>query len=182
MADSDTGKQPEEDGGQSARLSPTISQDAADGRPEPPSGYRGETGQVGLPHFETTERVPDDLAEFQSARRMVTAAQIMALVSLFIGGAVLSIAALVVSIVSYVKATRGLRSASDEGLPHWQTAKRLALVAIVASAFALTANIVTLIVFYPTLVEMLQSGDYSTMLESGSSSQPNAGSSSSIWG
>ena len=126
-----------------------------------------------------------DSQEFFRARRMITVAQIMALVSIFIGGMLLSSAAIVVAILAYQKARTGLNYQIDNATGQdvaWALLKRSATIAIILGVSALIANAAILIIFYPTLLETFQAGDFSAITGSAPSGQETGGSKHSIWG
>ena len=151
------------------------------GAPEPPASYRpGPSGQQPLPGGFGQQ--PNE--ELEKARKMTRAAQIMALVSLLIGGVLLGTVALVTAVIAYRK-TSGLVSANQANLPPEIAfaLKRSAVAAIVVSVLALALNAIALAMIYPTLVEVMQTGDYGTLFGSGQQASPStSGSGSSFWG
>lgn len=109
-------------------------------------------------------------------RQLVSAAKIMALVSLVIGGVILSSASIIVAVVAY---RRILQSSNlDDGM-RLSDLKRSAIAAIVVSVLALALNTAALAVIYPMVIEMLESGDYASLW---GSSAPSTGSGGSFWG
>lgn len=108
-----------------------------------------------------------DALDFSSARRLITIAQITALVSLLFGGVVLSAASIVVAIVGYRKL-----SLIASNYPHEPALqgmiRRPGALAIIMSVFALVLNIISLIAVYPLILQALQSGDLSTLFQSSS--------------
>ena len=113
---------------------------------------------------------------------MITAAQIMSLVSLVIGGVVLSTAALIVAILGYRRILGNVGASAPNMAPSWVLLKKTAVVAIVMSCIALFANVATLILFYPAFIEMLQTGDIASYLEANGLSSGSSTSSGSFWG
>ena len=143
--------------------------------PEPPTRYSGNPG----PAIQPGGQGPNSaIAEFASARRLVTIAQVMAIVSLLIGGVVLSTAALVVAIMALQKVRAHVYTDAQDQLT-WQLLKRSTTIAIVVAVLALAANVAALIVIYPMLMEAIQSGEYTTLL--GTAQTPNTPG-TSTWG
>ena len=143
--------------------------------PEPPTRY--DTNKTPLLPPQGSPSV--DIADFASTRRLVTIAQIMAIVSLLIGGVFLSSAALIMAVVASSRAKSHLNDSESETVS-WQLLKRSAMIAIVVSALALAANIAALMFIYPMVIEALQSGEYSSLI-SGSTQMP-GDSGTSTWG
>ena len=154
--------------------------------PAPPSRYVAPSSD-----YQLQDNVPESYgsnpngyvnpnSDFQSIRRMISAAQIMALVSLIIGGVILSTASVVVAIVAYRKSS----SFSSTGNPNESQAllKRSARIAIALGIGALALNAITLAMIYPALIEILQSGDYASLTGNANSVQPSTGSGTSTWG
>ena len=106
-------------------------------------------------------------AVFESARKQMMASYICAIISLFIGGVVLSTVALVLAIFARKKF---LIVAGAQSNPSAQQAlRRSGTVVVVVSAIALALNVITIIVFYPMLVQMIQTGDVNSFFSSVSS-------------
>ena len=107
-------------------------------------------------------------AVFESARKQMMASDICAIISLFIGGVVLSTVALVLAIFARKKF---LIVAGAQSNPSAQQAlRRTGTVVVAVSAIALALNVITLIVFYPMLVQMIQTGDVNSFFGGGASS------------
>lgn len=140
------------------------------GLPETKSGALGAT---------SVELTGGDIAEFESARRLVTVSQVSAVVSLLVGGVLLSTVALVCAIVAYRKFD-GIAS-RKEAHPDMQRAlRRVGAVAIVFSAVILVINAVALCLLYPVFMERLQAGGFGSLLGGFGSSGGGAG--NSTWG
>ena len=122
--------------------------------------------------------------EFAHALKLARIAQIMALVSLVIGGVLLATAAVVVAVISYRRSSTLIDGSNFRmDTLALQALKRTAVIAIVMGVLALGVNAIALAMIYPTMMEMLQTGDYATlfgdMQTDGASS---AGTSGSFWG
>lgn len=102
-----------------------------------------------------------DAVEFQNARNYNIAAQIVALVSLIIGGVFASSAALVLAIISYRKFTGIAGRIQNEDAR--RALKRAGAMAIIMSCVALALNVVSLIVLMPLVMQIAQTGDYSSL-------------------
>lgn len=150
------------------------------GMPEPPLRYNAEhMQQPNHPQTPNPQRIPNAIpvnAEYAKVRRMVGIAQIMALVSLLIGGVVLSTAALIVAVIAYSRIRNQLTTNPD---PTWMAVRRAAVIGIVLSVGALVLNAISIIVFYPMLNDMFNSLNVGQM--TGAGGAPGAGS-SSTWG
>lgn len=127
---------------------------------------------------------PED--EFNGIKRLITAAQICAIVSLLFGGLLLSIVSLALALIARGKASRLLEQASanqDAYHQTWTLLKRSASIAIVIAAVACVLNTITFIRVYPIIMQMLQTGDIGTLFGSGAiTTTPAPNSSGSIWG
>ena len=143
----------------------------AQGRPEPPSRW---VPPDGLPQQNSGGDWPpmppqgagpvmqgpggsDGLAR---ARSYIRASQIMAIVSLFIGGVFLSTAAVIVALMG-----KRMIGAANEGVAADQNVRaamlRAAKMALVMSLLALALNAISLVLLYPVLMEAMQTGDLS---------------------
>ena len=148
------------------------------GAPEPPSRYRPDDDAFARggsrPPQQNGMHEPDE--EFDHVRKLLAAAQIMALVSIFIGGIVLSGAAVVVAIIGYRRTLKTLNE--RRGDVRWEALKRLGLAALAMAAIAFALNGIALALLYPSLIETLNSSEYSSLF----SQAPQQGSSDSFWG
>lgn len=117
-----------------------------------------------------------------STKKLITFANIAALVSLIIGGVALSTAALICAIIARSRINKLIRmEPRDDQFVHtvMQAAKPGA-VALVISAIALVLNAISVAIVLPTLMEAMNTGDLQTLL--GGSAAGAAGSATSTWG
>ena len=121
---------------------------------------------------------PAQAQSLNSARSLVVAAQVAAVVSLFFGGIVLGAVALVLAIVGYQKLNAIASQVQEETVQ--AALKRAGIVAIAMSAFALILNAITLAVMMPTITYIMQTGDYSAIF--GGAPATGSGSANSTWG
>ena len=143
--------------------------------PEPPTRFDANKTSSLPPQGSPSTRA----SEFASTKRLVTIAQVMAIVSLLIGGVLLGTAALIVALVASSR-VRSHQSDSGPEAVSWQSLKRSTTIAIVVTLLALAANIAALVIVYPMVIEAMQSGEYGSLL-SGSAQMPgNTG--TSTWG
>ncbi len=119
-----------------------------------------------------------DAVEFKSARNYNIAAQIVALVSLIIGGVFASTVALILAIISYRKFSGIAGHMQDESVV--RALKRAGMMAIVMSCVALVLNVVSLIILMPMVMQFVQTGDYSALF--GNGPLAGSGSTSTTWG
>lgn len=140
------------------------------------------------------------MKDYKSIQVLASISMIGGPLSLLFGGVLLSTAAVVCGIVALVL-LRGLKAqngasgsvpASDEAIA--QNLMRQALIGVAVSAVALVLNAVALATVMPAMLDALQTGDYSSLLngsantgssassafDAGSSATPQ--SSGSIWG
>lgn len=149
------------------------------GAPEPPVRY--DANRQPMPVFVNPGNQSFAALEYQKINRLLTAAQIMAPVSLFIGGVLLSGAAVIVSIIARQRSS-AMRAQELPEAPLWILLNKRAMVAIVMSLIALAVNVVALVYLYPMMVEMMQTGDYSSLFGGGQASAPSGNSGGSVWG
>ena len=159
--------------------------------PEPPISWRPNgaqnqaprTNDMNLKHQVRIGSVMfaidnDDAVEFKSARNYNIAAQIVALVSLIIGGVFASTVALILAIISYRKFSGIAGHMQDESVV--KALKRAGMMAIVMSCVALVLNVVSLIILMPMVMQFVQTGDYSALF--GNGPLAGSGSTSTTWG
>ena len=178
MAEPDGENREVKNGGDSSRVQ--SAHDRPDGRPEPPARYRpGEQGPPYVPVNTPAQQASGDDPELRSTHNIILAATVMAIASLFIGGMLLSAAALALSVVGFLKSSRKSLETQGNRQPAWQSLKRRGFYAIVFSVLALALNIVFMALLYPYLVDAMETGDYSYLFGGG---QTSSGSASSVWG
>ncbi|MBQ9041938.1 MAG: hypothetical protein IJ111_03905 [Eggerthellaceae bacterium] len=120
----------------------------------------------------------EEFKVFQSARKYITASQVIAVFSLFFGGVFLSAVAIGFGCVAYGKLNQ--LAENRYGNPELQrTIRRSGMLVIAVAAFALVLNIVALVFLYPMVAETLQGTDLGAL----TGISPSIGSSgSSTWG
>ena len=145
---------------------------------DPPPGGQPPDGNWN-PHPATSifHLNQEQTAEFNSARKLTTISQIMAIVSLFIGGILLSAAAIVVAFVA-----RGrMQRVASQCTPEVQAAiMRSTIVPIGFCLLAFALNIASLILLYPMVMEMLQNGSFQDLFPFGGSTSGGS-SAGSFW-
>ena len=148
---------------------------------EQKQGAAPSTYRIGAVGDKRVQLSGDEALAFESARKLVSIAQICAVISLFVGGVVLSTIALVLAIAGYRRLTQLARGRGDE--PAMQAAlSNPARIAIVLSTVALLFNVVTLVYVYPLVMQAMQSGDVTALLGGSQGTAPSAGGGSSTWG
>ena len=155
--------------------------------PEPPLRYLSngqplQTNEDSGPDGRMAVNAPN--LEFASVLKLARIAQVMALVSLVIGGVLLAAAAMAVAVISYRRAAalRAVNGCTANALA-LQALKRVTVIAVVMSILALGVNAIAFAMVYPTIVEMMQTGDYASVFGSEqSASDPSTGSGGSFWG
>lgn len=160
------------------RWNPDANMNAEQGEPEPiPAQEKGVAGVIGsvVVHLDTREEIEG----FKSARRFITASQIIAIVSLFFGGILLSALAVVCAVIAYSKLGWVAACHADE--PEAQRAlKRSGVLAIAVACVALALNAVSALFLYPMVLEAAQTGDLSALF--GSSGSTGATGTNTTWG
>ena len=120
-----------------------------------------------------------EILEFQSARNFMIASVIAAVISLIIGGMVVSAGALICALVANSKLSNLSATRSDD--PDAQRAlKRAGRIAIIVSALAFVLNAIAVIYLYPLIMDSMQTGSFNSL--TGSATTPTTGSGSSTWG
>lgn len=149
-------------------------------RPQAPYSSASILGPDGTPIGLPPAMPPEQ--EFKSIRRFITASQIIALVSLIIGGVPLSTVAVVLGLIARSKAGNRALDPNDPNRGAWMLLRRSATVAAIMGAVALVLNAITLAMVYPVMVEMLQSGDLGSLMGGGAAAGGSVGGSNSVWG
>ena len=147
--------------------------------PEPPVNFDPQAYRQRNENGSDNGQHDDGRVEFSKVRRFVIVSQVLALVSLLIGGVMLSSASLVVALIGNQRACT-LASQNPDNLT-WTALKRSSTIAIILAVGAIALNIIALVVLYPMVVEMLQSGNFELFgTQSGSAFAPETG--NSTWG
>ena len=139
----------------------------ANSQPKPPSN-------TPVPFSES------DAQLLETARKYISISRICAVVSLFLGGIVLSSISVILAFIGLSKINAYANRHSLEQSARL-VLRRPGVLALGMCVFALVFNIVSLIVLYPIVMQSLQSGDFSGLFGSGQGGA-SLGSSSSAWG
>ena len=115
------------------------------------------TIRVGKDAF--TLKTIDDLIELESARRYLIAAEIMAPVSLLIGGTLLSTVAVIFAIIGYLK-MKAIGERNDQNPVIGPALRRTGIIAICISGFICLLNIVNLVVMFNILSGAIATGNF----------------------
>lgn len=118
---------------------------------------------------------------FKSIRNFITASQIIALVSLIIGGVLLSTVSIVLALIARSRAQALCSRQNDPNLAGWVALRKSATFAAVMGAVALVLNAIALMTYYPMLLNALQGGDYSSIWGGSAPFAAPSGSGSSAW-
>lgn len=167
-----------------------------DGSPEPPSNWKPEETEqkvnsvreaFELSNVETMATVGkttlklkgSEITDFKSGRNYFLAAVIASIASLFFGGIILSGVAIICAIASRGRFNNV--ASRHAGEPEVQTAlARSGNIALAVAISILVLNIIALIVFYPVVADMMQSGDLN--LFGGSSTTSGTSTGNGTWG
>lgn len=135
----------------------------------------------------------ETLRQLKSTQTLVTVAAVSGPVSIFIGGVLLAGIAVIAGALAFVK-IRKLSQKPSEYAELIQKVKRSALIALVISVAAFALNVYALATIMPVMLEAIESGDASNLLQDlygGSSASSGSGSASgssgaaqgsSVWG
>lgn len=118
-------------------------------------------------------------ADFKNLRALMMIAGVGGPFSFILGGVLLSTVALVCAIVSFTIYKR-LYSGS-QGLANSARIKRAVIFSIVISAAALVWNVVWLVMVMPEVLQMIQSNDFSSLYNGGSTNSPAPDGGKTIW-
>ena len=124
-------------------------------------------------------------SELNTARTLATIATIGGPVSFIIGGVALSTAAVVCAIIAYTKVNKVLRNTASPMYAYAKVLKQTAFMGLFIGAVALILNFVGMMTMMPKIMEAMQTGDYSSILGTGSTggqaTAPSSGG-ESAWG
>ncbi|MEG1830208.1 MAG: hypothetical protein RR204_00145 [Raoultibacter sp.] len=123
---------------------------------------------------------PQEVKMLKNAQTMIIAGNIAGPVSLMFGGILLSSVALIVEIMARVKLNKLTHGKTQLAQPASRL-KRANIVGIVICAAALALNIYAAVIMYPIVMEAVQSGDFSNLLN-GDFSTKTPETSGSTWG
>lgn len=162
------------------RWNPEDANTASSQNPERPvdtsSSQQDGMGGIGKTRFQLKS---EEASDFISARRFLFAAQIIAIVSIFFGGMLLSTVALICALVGNGKLNR-IAANRPEQPDVQQALKRSGRMIIAVAAIALVLNFLTVAFLYPWLVQTGQLGDLGSLMGSPGSSGTSTG--NSTWG
>jgi len=181
-------------------LTPEAPHTPGDDLPEPPPSWKSNDSNFVQPYDIQTvddkgDNLPPQSDRFQnstigitntdkllleSARKYISICQVCAVVSIFIGGVLLSSIAVIFSVMALFK-LNNFSAAHSLDQQARRALKRPAYFAIGLGILALVFNAVSLILIYPMVMQGLQAGDLSGIFGSGQGgSSPASG--SSTWG
>ena len=136
--------------------------------------------QVGPLANKTIKISHEDKQLLGTARKYISISQVCAVVSVFIGGVLLSSIAVVFSVLALFKLNTFAASHTLDQQAR-NAFKRPAYLAVGLSVLVLVFNIVSLILIYPMVMEGLQTGDLSGIFGTGQGGS-SPGASTSTWG
>ncbi len=155
-----------------------ITSNAPDDAKTPVRNGEQRIGEIGITRITLNDR---EAVLFGSARKHIIASQIMALVSLVIGGVVLSGAAIFVAYLGYGK-LRQLAETHAANVEAYKALVRSGKMAIGMCVVALVLNIIALVMLYSLFSEALRNGDLSAMFPFLGSQNAPSPSGSSLFG
>lgn len=128
---------------------------------------------------------PAENLELKSARTLATVASIAGPVSLIIGGIALSTVAVVCALIALAKVKRVLAQTDPSQQSYVLSLKQTAFMGVAIGLVALVLNAVSVAMILPTLIEAMQTGDYSAILGDAAAnlqSAPQPSSGGNAWG
>lgn len=140
---------------------------------EPPQAPRLESPTVRL--------TSNDELLLENARKFISISQICAVVSFFLGGILLSSVAVILAVMGLVKLNTFANAHSLER-GNRAALMRSGVIALGMCVLALVFNIVSIVMFYPIIMQGLETGDFSGIFGSGQGSSTASDSTSSTWG
>lgn len=120
-----------------------------------------------------------EIPQFQSARRFMIISQVVAGVSLFFGGVILSALAVLLAFMARDRFNR-IAAAKPDDLEAQQALTRSGTIAIVITIGVLILNIIALIYLYPIVADSIQSGNFNFL--GGGTGTSGTGTTSGTWG
>ncbi len=125
--------------------------------------------------------VSDDLL-LKTAKSQINVAFVFGPISLFLGGMLLGIVGVILGVLALRKIS-SLEAKQSPVLTDAQALRRSAYIAMGLCGVAIALNLVSFVVMYPTIVEMINSGQLDYLLPGiGTGSVSNSGSATSTWG
>lgn len=125
----------------------------------------------------------DDDSQLTTARHLITFANIAGPISVIIGGVALSTAALVCALIARTKINKLLRRTDPSNSAFRSeiiSATKPGAIAIIISVIALVLNAITIAIMMPVLIEVMNTGNFTSLFNSGGSVA--VGSATSTWG
>lgn len=183
------------------RETPNVEEGRTSGRPdsgypEPPSSWQPPSQQPQVPGSEpgrspfgnlgnmpNQSMIPvneNEATLLETARKLISIAQICAVVSLFLGGVLLSTISVVLAIMGAMKLSNFANNRSEPDSVK-SALKRPGYFAVGLCLIALVVNVISLVLFYPVVMQAVQSGDLSSIFTGGAGTG-STGTSSSTWG
>ena len=164
--------------------------------PEPPSSWQQPAqqhqgpgpepsrspfnNQGNMPNQNMIPVNPSEASYVETARKLISIAQICAVVSLFLGGVLLSTIAVVLAIMGTMKLVNFANNRSEPDVVK-SAIKRPGYLAVGLWLIALIVKAVSIVLFYPVVMQAIQSGDLSSIFTGGAGAG-SAGTGSSTWG
>lgn len=166
------------------------------GYPEPPSSWQPPSQQPQAPGpepgrspFGNPGNLPNqnmihvnesEASLLETARKLISIAQICAVVSLFLGGVLLSTISVVLAVMGAMKLSNFANNRSEPDNVK-SAMKRPGYFAVGLCLIALIVNVISLVLFYPVVMQAVQSGDLSSIFTGGAGTG-STGTGSSTWG
>lgn len=145
-----------------------------------------QLGNPQTPSQPTDQQTVIEQSELNTARTLATVATIGGPVSFIIGGVALSSVAVVCAAIAFSKVNKVLRNTSSPMYNYAKVLKQTAVMGLFIGGVALILNVVGMVTMMPKIMEAMQSGDFSSIIGTGTSgTQANPAPSSggeSAWG
>lgn len=124
---------------------------------------------------------PKEASDMSRTRSLASIGMILAIVSLVIGGVLLSTVALILGIIGYRTAARYAKTTQGQAQANWSMLQRSARITLILSICTLALNAISMMYLYPIMLDFLEMNGFGDMpIGSGSSGSGSTG--SSVWG
>lgn len=136
-----------------------------------------------MPNESPKPNMADDRI-LKTAHSQINVALVLGPISLFLGGMLLGIVGVILAVLGMRKLD-GLIAKSSVYKADAERLKKSARIAMIVCAIAITLNFISFVIMYPTIMEMIDSGQLDALLGSSgtmSSGSSTGSSASSTWG
>ena len=141
------------------------------GAPEPPESMKAAADKA----RENSQRVfyrgfsfnanPEKAAKIADARRVTNGAIIMAIISLFLGGVILSCISIVFAVLGYFRMKSVIEELAEDPIIV-KTLRRSSIVGLIIAVVAFVLNFASMMYIMPQVIQAIQTNDYTALFGS----------------